>query len=74
MKKKPNNSLRKNRRERQNEKKNKEMITEAMILKFKINQYQRMSLKQKKNLLKMVRRNQALKVRLQLLLNQWRRK
>ena len=74
MKKKPNNSLRKNRQERQNEKKNKEMITEAMILKFKINQYQRMSLKQRRNLLKMVRRNQALKVRLQLLLNQWRRK
>ena len=74
MRKKPNNSLRKNRRERQNEKKSKEMITEAMILKFKINQYQRMSLKQRRNLLKMVRRNQALKVRLQLLLNQWRRK
>ena len=74
MKKKPNNSLRKNRRERQNEKKNKEMITEAMILKSRINQYQRMSLKQRRNLLKMVRRNQALKVRLQLLLNQWRRK
>ena len=74
MRKKPNNSLRKNRQERQNEKKSKEMITEAMILKFKINQYQRMSLKQRRNLLKMVRRNQALKVRLQLLLNQWRRK
>ena len=74
MKKKPNNSLRKNRQERQNEKKSKEMITEAMILKSKINQYQRMSLKQRRNLLKMVRRNQALKVRLQLLLNQWRRK
>ena len=74
MRKKPNNSLRKNRQERQNEKKSKEMITEAMILKFKINQYQRMSLKQKRNLLKMVRRNQALKVKLQLLLNQWRRK
>lgn len=74
MRKKPNNLLRKNRQERQNEKKSKEMITEAMILKFKINQYQRMSLKQRRNLLKMVRRNQALKVRLQLLLNQWRRK
>ena len=74
MKKKPNNSLRKNRQEKQNEKKSKEMITEAMILKFKINQYQRMSLKQRRNLLKMARRNQALRVRLQLLLNQWRRK
>jgi hypothetical protein len=74
MRKKLNNLLRKNRQEKQNEKKSKEMITEAMILKFKINQYQRMSLKQKRNLLKMVRRNQALKVRLQLLLNQWRRK
>jgi hypothetical protein len=66
--------LRKNRQEKQNEKKSKEMITELMILKSKINQYQRMSLKQRRNLLKMVRRNQALKVRLQLLLNQWRRK
>ena len=74
MKKKPNNSLRKNRQEKQNEKKSKEMITEAMILKFKINQYQRMSLKQKRNLLRRARRNQALRVRLQLLLNQWRRK
>jgi hypothetical protein len=74
MKKKPNNSLRKNRQERQSEKKSKETITEAMILKSKINQYQRMSLKQRRNLLKMVRRNQALKVKLQLLLNQWRRK
>ena len=74
MKKKPNNSLRKNRQEKQNEKKSKETITEAMILKFKINQYQRMSLKQRRNLLRMARRNQALKVRLQLLLNQWRRK
>ena len=74
MRKKPNNSQKKNRQERQNEKKSKETITEAMILKFKINQYQRMSLKQRRNLLKMVRRNQALKVRLQLLLNQWRRK
>jgi hypothetical protein len=45
-----------------------------MILKFKINHFQRMSLKQKRNLLRMARRNQALKVRLQLLLNQWRRK
>lgn len=74
MRKKLNNLLRKNRQERQNEKKSKETITEAMILKSKINQYQRMSLKQRRNLLKMVRRNQALKVRLQLLLNQWRRK
>jgi len=74
MRKKLNNLLRKNRQEKQNEKKSKEMITEAMILKSKINQYQRMSLKQRRNLLKMVRRNQALKVRLQLLLNQWRRK
>ena len=74
MKKKLNNLLRKNRQERQSEKKSKETITEAMILKSKINQYQRMSLKQRRNLLKMVRRNQALKVRLQLLLNQWRRK
>jgi hypothetical protein len=74
MRKKLNNLLRKNRQEKQNEKKSKETITEAMILKFKINQFQRMSLKQKKNLLRMARRNQALKVRLQLLLNQWRRK
>ena len=74
MRKKLNNLRRKNRQERQNEKKSKETITEAMIRKFKINQYQWMSLKQKRNLLKMVRRNQALKVRLQLLLNQWRRK
>jgi len=48
------------------------MITEAMIL--KINHYQRMSLKWKINLLKMERRNQALKVGLQLHLNRWRRK
>jgi hypothetical protein len=74
MRKKLNNLLRKNRQEKQNEKKSKETITEAMILKFKINQFQRMSLKQKRNLLRMARRNQALKVRLQLLLNQWRRK
>jgi len=74
MRKKLDNLRRKNRQERQNEKKSKETITEAMILKSKINQYQRMSLKQRRNLLKMVRRNQALKVRLQLLLNQWRRK
>lgn len=74
MRKKLNNLLRKNRQEKQNEKKSKETITEAMILKFKINQYQRMSLKQRRNLLRMARRNQALKVRLQLLLNQWRRK
>ena len=74
MRKKLNNLLRKNRQEKQNEKKSKETITEAMILKFKINQFQRMSLKQRRNLLRMARRNQALKVRLQLLLNQWRRK
>jgi len=74
MRKKLNNLLRKNRQEKQNEKKSKETITEAMILKFKINHFQRMSLKQKRNLLRMARRNQALKVRLQLLLNQWRRK
>lgn len=74
MRKKLNNLRKKNRQERQNEKKSKETITEAMILKFKINQYQRMSLKQKRNLLKMVKRNQALMVRQQLLLNQWRRK
>jgi hypothetical protein len=74
MRKKLNNLLRKNRQEKQNEKKSKETITAAMILKFKINQFQRMSLKQKRNLLRMARRNQALKVRLQLLLNQWRRK
>jgi hypothetical protein len=74
MRKKLNNLQRKNRQEKQNEKKSKETITEAMILKFKINQYQRMSLKQRRNLLRMARRNQALKVRLQLLLNQWRRK
>ena len=74
MRKKLNNLLRKNRQEKQNEKKSKETITAAMILKFKINQFQRMSLKQKRNLLRMARRNQALKVRLQLLLNKWRRK
>jgi hypothetical protein len=74
MRKKLNNLLRKNRQEKQNEEKSKETITEAMILKFKINQFQRMSLKQKRNVLRMARRNQALKVRLQLLLNQWRRK
>ncbi len=74
MRKKLNNLRRKNRQEKQNEKKSKETITEAMILKFKINQFQRMSLKQKRNVLRMARRNQALKVRLQLLLNQWRRK